>query len=218
VYEVIEIIKSREFVKHLITFDEVLPSLMAAESYDKLTKKVKFDNEIYDPDKQEWNIEEGTNQKTGPSYIEAHKSYLEMMSISQDKKTGLISISVEHISPILAQSFLSLIIKEANNLDREIDIESSSKALNYLKTELSQTSLVEIKKSINQLIEAQLETRMMASIHEEYSLISLEPPYVPEEKSKPVRSQIVILATILGGLLSAVVVLIRYFTSRKKLV
>ena len=30
VYETIEIIKSREFVKHLLSFENILPSLMAA--------------------------------------------------------------------------------------------------------------------------------------------------------------------------------------------
>ena len=117
---------------------------------------------------------------------------------------------IEHISPIFAKDFLALIIKEANALNRSIDIDSSSRALSYLKTELSQTSLVEIKKSINQLIEAQLETRMIASIHDEYILIALEPPFIPEEKSRPGRAVIVIIATFLGGILSMSMVLLQH--------
>jgi LPS O-antigen subunit length determinant protein (WzzB/FepE family) len=140
-----------------------------------------------------------------------------MLSISQDKKTGLVSITIEHISPIFAKDFLALVIREANSLNREIDIDNSTKALSYLKTELSQTSLVEIKKSINQLIEAQLETRMMASVHDEYSLISLEPPFIPEEKSRPSRSLIVILATMLGGMLSVMSVLVRHYVFRQRI-
>ena len=130
-----------------------------------------------------------------------------MISISQDKMTGLITISMEHLSPIFAENFLNLIINEANNLNRQIDINDTSKALKYLEQELASTSLVEIKKSINQLVEAQLETKMMASIHEEYSLVTIEPPFVPEKKSRPVRSLIVIFATILGGIFSVIVVI-----------
>ncbi len=212
VYEVMEIIQSREFVKHLITFENILPSIMAAERYDKNSKKIAYDPEVYDESSQKWTIEPGTGKTQKPSYLEAHEVYIgEMLTISRDEKTGLIFLSVEHISPVFAKEFLSLIIREANNLNREIDIISSSKAISYLKKELSQTSLVEIKKSINQLIEAQLETRMMASIHEEYSLILLEPPFVPEKKSKPSRSLIVILATLLGGIIISLYVLYRHY-------
>jgi uncharacterized protein involved in exopolysaccharide biosynthesis len=215
VSEVMEIIRSREFVKHLITFENVLPSIMAAKTYDAASQELYFDPEIYDAKTKTWIREISKNKGTKPSYIEAHKEYLTMLSISQDKKTGLISIKIEHISPIFAKDFLALVIKEANTLNREIDIDSSSKALSYLKIELSQTSLVEIKKSINQLIEAQLETRMMASIYDEYSLISLEPPFIPEEKSRPGRSFMVILGTILGGIFSVIIVLIRHYSLGK---
>ena len=215
VSEVMEIIRSREFVKHLITFENVLPSIMAAKSYDAASKELYFDPEIYDAKTKTWTREPSKNKGTKPSYLQAHKAYLAMLSISQDKKTGLISIKIEHISPIFAKDFLALVIKQANTLNREIDIDSSSKALSYLKIELSQTSLVEIKKSINQLIEAQLETQMMANIHDEYSLISLEPPFIPEEKSRPGRTIIVILATMLGGMLSVIIVLFRHYSLGK---
>ena len=138
-----------------------------------------------------------------------------MVTVTQDKITRFVSIKVEHMSPVFAQEFLSLIIKEANNLNRKKDIENSREALDYLKLELSKTSLLDIKNSINQLIEGQLETQMMASIYDEYSLIVLEPPFVPEKRSRPTRSLIVIFSTLVGGILSVIVVLIREFTSGK---
>ena len=75
--------------------------------------------------------------------------------------------------------------------------------------------MLKIKKSINQLIEAQLETRMVASIYDEYSLISLEPPFIPEKKSGPIRSLIVTLSTLIGGILSLIIVLVRHYASDK---
>jgi len=134
-----------------------------------------------------------------------------MISMVKDKMTGHISIGVEHISPVFAKEFLTLIIQEANNLNRDIDIESSSKALSYLSIELSQTPQLEVKKSISKLIEHQFETRMMASIHDDYVLIPLEPPFVPERKSGPIRSLIVILSTLVAGMLSVMTVLIRHY-------
>jgi capsular polysaccharide biosynthesis protein len=218
VIEVMEIIKSREFVKHLITFKNVLPSMMAAKSYDAASQELYFDPKIYNTETETWTRKKSWKSKGGkPSYIEVHKEYLkDMLFIYKDKKTGLVSITIEHISPIFAKDFLTLIIKEANTLKRKKDIDTSNKALIYLKEELSQTPFVEIKDSINQLIKSQLDTRMMANIHEDYTLIMIEPPFSPEQKSKPARALIVVLATMLGGLLSVMIVLVQHYLLGKE--
>jgi|TARA_B100001540_G_scaffold5892_1_gene5234 hypothetical protein len=210
-FKMMAIIESREFVKHLITFDDVLPSIMAAKSYDASSQELYFDPEVYDSETKTWTREVPVNRALEPSYLEAHKEYLEMISMVKDKITGHISIGVEHVSPVFAKEFLTLIIQEANNLNRDIDIESSSKALTYLTAELSQTPQLEVKKSISKLIEHQFETRMMASIHDDYVLIPLEPPFIPERKSGPIRSLIVILSTLVAGLVSVMTVLIRHY-------
>ena len=49
--QAIELIKSRKFTKHLLSFDKVLPSIMAAKSFDKETKSIIFDSNLYDSDK-----------------------------------------------------------------------------------------------------------------------------------------------------------------------
>ena len=211
VFKVMEIIQSREFVRHLITFENVLPSLMAAESFDASSQQINFDPEIFDAESNTWTREPGVNGNIIPSYLEAHREYSDMLSIVKDKLTGLISIKFEHISPLFANDFLSLIIQEANNLNREIDVDATTKALTYLKGELSQTPQIEIKKSISKLIENQLETRMMASIYDDYILIPLEPPFVPDKKSRPIRSLIVILSTLIAGMLSVIYVLVNHY-------
>ncbi|MDC0225473.1 Wzz/FepE/Etk N-terminal domain-containing protein [Gammaproteobacteria bacterium] len=203
VIEIIELIRSREFVKHLISFEGILPGIMASESYDVDSKKLFF-KDSYNPETNKWNSK--------PSYLQAHKKYRDkILDISQSKRTGVVSIKIEHISPVFARDLLDLIIKEANTLKRERDLEVSSKALSFLKQELSKTSLVEIRESINTIIEAQLERQMMAKINEDYVLIEIEPPYIPDLKSRPHRAQICILGTLLGGILSVIIVLVRHY-------
>ena len=202
--EVIEIIKSREFANHLSKFDEIKQSVMAAKSYDSSSQELTYDSSIYDAEKNEWIEPE-------PSYLQLHREYRDILSISTDIETGFISISIEHMSPVFAKNFLTLIITEANKLKREKDIETSTNALKYLKDELSKTSFVEIKESINLLIESQLETQMMAKINEEYSLITLEPPFIPDKKSKPNRAMICILGTILGAMISVIFILFQHY-------
>jgi len=212
--EIIEIIKSRQFVKHLITFDEVLPSLVAAERYDALSRKLIFNDEIYDQDSGTW-LKGPTADKDKPSFIDAHITYTKMVEIAQDNKTGLVSINVEHISPVFAKEFLDLIISEANGWKRNKDMTSTDEALTFLNEELSRTPVAPIRESINQLIEGQLEKRMMAQIHEDYALTVIEPPFIPEMKFFPVRSVISILGTLGALLLSIVIVLTRNYLYEK---
>ena len=210
--QAIELIKSRKFVKHLLTFENNLPSMMAAESYNSASKELLFDQTIYDSETKTWKKKPNKNRPIKPSYLEAHKEYTgNMMSILKDKDTGFISIEVEHISPVFAKEFLDLIIREANELLRKKDMEESKQGLEYLTSELSKNPFVEIQESINSLIEAQLETQMLTQINEDYILIKIEPPFIPEKRSKPNRSFISVFGTIIGGMLSICIVLIRHY-------
>ena len=204
--QMMELIKSRKFVKHLMTFENILPSILAAKSYNNSTQELLFNQKLYESETKTW------KNKEIPSYLKAHSAYLNMLSIAQDKKTGFIYINIEHISPVFAKDFLELIIRESNELVRKKDMEESKQGLEYLTSELSKTPFVEIKESINALIEVQLETQMLAQINQDYILIEIEPPFIPEQKSKPTRSFICVIGTMLGGILGVLIVLIRHYS------
>jgi LPS O-antigen subunit length determinant protein (WzzB/FepE family) len=65
-----------------------------------------------------------------------------------------------------------------------------------------------------QLIEEQTKTIMLAEVSQEYVLKTIDPANAPEEKAKPKRALIVVLGTMLGGILSVLIVLVRYFTNK----
>lgn len=211
VFETIELIKSREFVKHILTFPDVLPSIMAAKEFSIETKELIYKSEIYDQKSNEWKGNSFRYGKSKPSYLEVHKVYLSQLNIFQDKKTNFISMSFEHVSPIFAKNFLSLVISEANNLKRQRDLDATNNALEFLMAEFKRTSFKEIKISIQNLIESQLETRMLAKVNVEYSLSILEPPFVPELKSRPQRSVIVIISTLFGFMMTIFCILVYHF-------
>ena len=127
------------------------------------SKKLIFDSDVYDSKSKKWVRNVNQNQMSKPSYLEAHRAYSEMLDVSVDKVSGLISLKFEHVSPIFAQKILSLIIQEANNFNREMDIKNTNLALSHFEKELSETSLLEMKESINQLIETQLENEVITS-------------------------------------------------------
>ncbi len=206
-------IQSRAFLKHLITFENVLPSIMATKSYDFQSKKIQFDPEVYNENNGVWVRDPSKNKQSKPSYLEAYKAYLSQVSINKDEFTNLITISVEHISPIFAKEFLELIINEANELLRNKDLQESSDAIAFLTNEIPKSSLITMKDAINNLVESQLQKQMLSKVNKEYILKVIEPPFIPEVKSKPTRSLICILGTLFGGILAIIGVLMRHYIS-----
>ncbi len=217
--QTIQLIQSRKFIKHLLTFENILPSIMAAKSYDISSKKLLFDGDLYDSKSKTWIGEPDENGSAKPSYLDAHGVYLnDLLSISQDKNTGFILIDIKHLSPVFAKEFLELIIRETNTILRKKDLEESNEALMYLTNELRKTSLVELKESIKNLIEAQLEVQMMSKINEDYVLVEIDPPFIPERGISNSKFLIVIFSAIFGSLLGGVLVLIRHYFLKEKLI
>jgi len=199
-YAIMAIIKSRTFAEHLFAIEDNLPSILAWEKYDPKTKKLIFDFSKYDGASKEWLIPK-------PSYLEAYDELHKSLSITRSENSGFLYLSFEHVSPYYAQYLVNLIINEINNIRRSQDLSSTEEALNYLYVQLENTRESEIRLSINQIIESQLRKKMLANIKENYAVNPIDSPFVPLLKSSPTRSYIVIISSIVGFILSIMILL-----------
>jgi LPS O-antigen subunit length determinant protein (WzzB/FepE family) len=95
------------------------------------------------------------------------------------------------------------------------DKQEAEKSITYLQSQIGKTTIFEHKTLLFQLIEAHNKTLMFAEVRDEYVFKTIDTALVPELKAKPKRALIVVLAGLLGGILSVLIVLIRYFTSNK---
>ena len=201
----INTIRSRSFLKHLLSVDEnVLASLVAAESYDKESKQLVFNSDVYDAANKKW-------LSTKPTHIQIFGTYMRAINVDFHEVRQTMDVSVEHISPIFAYEFLDLIIREADNLLRQRDMQQSSEALEYLTSELSKTSLLNMKSSINQLILSQLQTQMMTRVGSNYVVNVMDPPFIPISTSKPSKSLIRLLGMTLGLVVGSLLVIFRHY-------
>ena len=62
-------ILSRDFLKHLLNFPKFAANIYAVDKYDKASKKISYNDKIYDSENDTWKIDE-------PSYVELYKDYL----------------------------------------------------------------------------------------------------------------------------------------------
>ena len=209
---VIETIESRDFLKHLLTFDKVLPSIVAIQSYDKETGELIFNDSIYDQKNNTFT----SDPEKRPTFHKTYLTYNNMINVSTTN-TGYIYLSVTHLSPKFAYELLNLIISEVNSLSRARILQESKDSLNFLYNRLTETNEIEIRNSINQIIGSELRRQMLAEVKKNYLINPLDKPFFPEMKSTPNRARICILGTILGFFLSILVSLVKYygFSSRQ---
>ena len=209
---VIETIESRDFLKHLLTFDKVLPSIVAIQSYDKETGELIFNDSIYDQKNNTFT----SDPEKRPTFHKTYLTYNNMINVSTTN-TGYIYLSVTHLSPKFAYELLNLIISEVNSLSRTRILQESKDSLNFLYNRLTETNEIEIRNSINQIIGSELRRQMLAEVKKNYLINPLDKPFFPEMKSSPNRARICILGTILGFFLSILVSLVKYygFSSRQ---
>ncbi|MCG7531161.1 Wzz/FepE/Etk N-terminal domain-containing protein [Psychrobium sp. MM17-31] len=207
----IEIIKSRIFITRFIEQNDLLIPLMATKGWDPQLNKLIYDSDAYNTKTGKWL----RNGKGKPSAQEAYIAFRALVDISLDEKSSLIHLSVKHYSPYLAKEWVDELLYSINLEMKNRALSESEKSISYLKLQLKQTNLKEIKNVLYQIIEEQTKTIMFAEIREQFAFKTIDPALVPELKSGPKRAIICIAGTFLGGMLSVMIVLIRYVRKKK---
>jgi LPS O-antigen subunit length determinant protein (WzzB/FepE family) len=210
----LEIIKSRSFVENFIAKHDLLVPIMAAEKWDIATDRLILDDELYDQVNNKWIREVSAPKKTIPSSWEAFKEFSKLLSVSQDKTTSMVTINIEYFSPTMAQQWLTWLISDVNDFMRDQDQKEAQDSIDYLTHQLESIQVTTMETVFYQLIEEQTKNMMLTKVKAEYVLKTIDPPQVPDEKAGPKRALIVVLGTMLGGMLSVLIVLIRYFSKK----
>ena len=204
----LEILKSRKFISNFIQRHDILVPLMAATGWDLETGELKIDSDIYDVSAKKWVRDVRPPRKTIPSLQEAYKVFGEgVLSVVQDKKTGFVTITIEHYSPVVAKQWVDWLVEDINSTVMQQDVDEAEQAIAYLSKQIQATSLADLQAVFFRLIEEQIKIVMLAQVAEEYLLRTIDPAVVPETKAKPKRSLIVLVSAILSGMLMTFLVL-----------
>ncbi|TDE21631.1 LPS O-antigen length regulator [Vibrio owensii] len=207
----VQVMKSRQFVEAFINKHELLVPLMAAKDWDLANNKLVLDNELYNSSTDEWLREPEGLRGAKPTAQEAFQVFnKEVLNISQDKDSGLYTVSVKYYSPYIAQQWVNWLIEDINKVMRERTIAETSQNLAYLNTQLQKTAVADMQSTFYKLIEEQTKSLMLAEVQEEFIFKVVDPALVPELKDGPKRALICVLGTLLGGMLGVAIVLVRF--------
>ncbi|MDF2177501.1 Wzz/FepE/Etk N-terminal domain-containing protein [Aliiglaciecola sp. CAU 1673] len=204
----LSILKTRQFVLEFINENDLAIPLIAGKAWSWEKRSFIIDEDLYK--NGEWRIESNDGSFREPNQTELFDAFNDIFSVNQDVETGLIKLSIESYSPSLAAVWLSLIVDKINLVMKENALKESEAKIAYLEEKIRNTDLSSIKSVFSQLIENELQRKMLLDTKEQYVLKTIDPPYIPDEKFKPLRAVIVILIFVGAVILSSVVVLYRY--------
>lgn len=206
--EAIERIRSYEFFSKFFLPEIAYQDLVAVKDWNSSNNILIYDDEVFDTSAMKW--VDGI-----PSTQDAFKTYNDIVSLYQDKKTRFVSLSIKHHSPHIAKKWVDILIKKINSSMRNEEKAAALKSVDFLNEQMQQVNYQEIRQAIASLQENQLKSLMLIESNEDYIFKILDPAIVPEKKSEPKRSLIVIIATILGFFISLIFALGSHFLSNK---
>lgn len=134
--------------------------------------------------------------------------------VIRDRRSGLITLRLEHSDRELIATMATGMVSRVNDILRMKAAHDATASIQYLSHELESQPLVEVRASINRLIEAQIKRRMLAHVQTDYALAIVDFAGVPDESDnvRPRRVLIVANAAVVGLILGvAAIVLPPYF-------
>ncbi len=189
--ESIALLKSRQLAMGFIRDENLLPIIFAKK---------------WDPDRHTWTVSSDDIPTANDAYRYFNKK---IRYVSEDKKTGLVTLRIEWRDRRMAVVWAEELIKRVNDEMRGHAIQESNASIGLLKEQLASTSVVPLQQSISALIEAQVKRRTYALVRPDFAFRIIDPPVVPDSKNHifPNRILFLFLGILTGLVLSVLLVL-----------
>jgi uncharacterized protein involved in exopolysaccharide biosynthesis len=208
-------LESRDFLTRFIREEEIKPILFPDDwntdtrswipSDPGLLDKIKGSLGLRDRDIRDSSLAPGE-----PTDWDAFELFSEdVLDVSTNSKTGLVKVIVEWDDPRLAAHWANLLVERINAQLRQQAVQREQKSIEYLREQIDQTSLTDLRAVLFRLVEEHTKTMTLAKVNEEYVFQVIDPAVVPQEKARPVRSLIVFAGVILGFVLGIMFTLAR---------
>jgi len=178
---------------------------------EKNLKPILFEEE-WDGEAGSWETEDGEP----PSDWRAYERFSEALDVSEDRQSGLVTLSVEWMDPELAASWANELARRVNDHMREKARREAERNLAFLDQQLEDTQVVEIREALYALVESETKKAMLAAAKKDFAFEIVDPAVVPEERTRPKRTLIVLASGMLGGFLGVFLCFVAHFVDSAK--
>ena len=210
-----EIMKSWSFIDGFIADNDLAVELCAVQDWSQGSNELLINDGVYDTENKQWLSSKNECDVRGPpsSWV-LFQAFSERLVVSENKKSGLVSVSIEYYSPQIAKQWLDMYVAAINAHMQQRQMEKVTNNINYLQAQIEKTSIAEMREVFYTIIAEQTKNKMMTEASPEYAFVAVSPSMVPEEKSQPERAFICFIGTLLGGILSVLLVLVMHYARK----
>lgn len=174
-------LRSRALTEAFIEDHKLLPVIFASR-WDKEDNRWKTN----DPEKQ-------------PTVWDAYREFDKgIRQIQEDRKTGLVTLSIEWTDPVEASDWANELVRRANSKLQQEAILESEKTIAYLQEQLAKAGAVEVRQSLYSLIEAETKKIAVAHAREQFGFKVIDPAVPPKRRVWPARTMMVAVGFFLG--------------------
>jgi len=132
-----------------------------------------------------------------------------VLTIRKDQHKGVTTVAMDWTDPATAARWANEYVALANDLIRNRALEDSTRNIAYLNEQVAQTSSVDLRKVMYNIIENETKTLMVAKGRTEYAFEIVDPAVPPELKVGPHRLLMVLIGFTLGFAAGGGIALIR---------
>lgn len=205
-----EIMNSWGFIETFIKESNLEVAIYASKGWDREKNSLIIDDDLYDIASQKWLIEtdDGTRD---PTSWELYEKFSENISVFSDSDSGLVSVSVVNYSPFVAKEQVDLFVAAINRHMQQRKMAMINNSIEYLQEEIEKSSIAGMRQVLYTIIEEQIKSKMLSQATPEHTFVIVNPSMVPEEPSEPSRLLIIFLGTLLGLIISVLLVFIKNY-------
>ena len=190
-------LRSRDFFRNYYDDKVLLKDLISYQEFDQLNYV-----DLYLPNGE--SIIE-------PNFINSFILFNSHFSVNHNVKNNIIKMSFQHQSPIIAKKWLDKIILDINQYVKNQEVTKASAIYEVLTNKLGEVKNPDLSFVVSKLAEKQIQTITLANVTDEFAFTIIDSASMPEKKSKPFRTWIVLLFTAVGLFISFFLVLISYY-------
>ncbi len=192
----LEKMQNLDFFRNLYEKENFLIDLYAPKKWDPKSGEIIYNDNIYDFENKNW-IRKVSNGPSKPSMQEAHRTFNKSnFFLSYDEKKNFITLSVNHISPKIAENWNNFIVDNINREIKEYDLQKTKNELIFLQENINLSDYAAIRDSMAFLMTQKINKLALIESSPNYVYEYVQKAYVPEKKFGPSRALICISITI----------------------
>jgi uncharacterized protein involved in exopolysaccharide biosynthesis len=202
--EAIALLRSRDFAENFIR-DHDLVHRIFADRWDSA-------HSMWRP---------GRWPSAEPSVYDAYQIFdRKIRHVSEDKKTGIVTLSVDWTDAAEGARWANEMIERANEVLRQRALREADASIELLTNELRTASNIELRDSIARTIDTYVKSRALTNVRPDYAFKVIDPgkPAGPKDFIRPQRSLYLISGPVVGLLFALFVVVSGQFLARQRTV